>query len=163
LRASVHEEWLAALAREHGIAALVEIAPPLPYREALGEMLGAGGLLLLQAANCNQQIPAKFYEYLRAGRPLLALTDPQGDTEAALRAAGIDTVAPLDDAGAIAASLRRFLALAKSGTAPLAPPEVVAARERAARTVQLAALLDEVLAESVAASSRQGPKSSNAP
>lgn len=147
LRAPVHEALLAGLAREHGIADIVEIAPALPYRAALAEMLAADGLLVLQAANCNEQVPAKLYEYLRAGRPVLALTDPAGDTAALMRAASIDTVAALDDAEAIAEALPRFLALAREGRAPLASPAFVQAQARAARTARLAALLDEVAAQ----------------
>ena len=51
------------------------------------------------AANCNDQIPAKAYEYLRvsAARLLLALTDPAGDTADVIRRAGIDTIAPPND------------------------------------------------------------------
>jgi glycosyltransferase involved in cell wall biosynthesis len=146
LRAPVHEALLAGLAREHGIADIVEIAPALPYRAALAEMLAADGLLVLQAANCNEQVPAKLYEYLRAGRPVLALTDPAGDTAALMRLAAIDTVAALDDADAIAQALPRFLALAREGRAPLASPAFVQAQARAARTARLAALLDEVAA-----------------
>jgi len=162
LRAPVHEALLAALAREHGVMDLVEIAPSLPYGAALGEMLAADGLLVLQAANCNDQVPAKLYEYLRAGRPVLALTDPLGDTAGVMRAAGIDTLAPLDDAEAIAAALARFLALARSGQAPLAPPAFVRAQARQARTVQLAALLDEVMAQTQGRR-RQAAKSAKAP
>jgi glycosyltransferase involved in cell wall biosynthesis len=147
LRAPVHEALLADLAREHGIADIVEIAPALPYREALAEMLAADGLLVLQAANCNEQVPAKLYEYLRAGRPVLALTDPAGDTAALMRLAAIDTVAALDDADAIAHALPRFLALARAGRAPLASRAFVQAQARAARTARLAALLDEVAAQ----------------
>jgi glycosyltransferase involved in cell wall biosynthesis len=147
LRAPVHEALLAGLAREHGIADIVEIAPALPYRAALAEMLAADGLLVLQAANCNEQVPAKLYEYLRAGRPVLALTDPAGDTAALMRLAAIDTVAALDDADAIAEALPRFLALAREGRAPLASPAFVQAQARAARTARLAALLDEVAAQ----------------
>jgi glycosyltransferase involved in cell wall biosynthesis len=160
LRAAVHEDLLAALAREHGIEDLVQIVPALPYRAALAEMLGAGGLLVLQAANCNDQIPAKLYEYLRAARPVLALTDPVGDTAGLMRAAGIDSVAPLDDSAAIAQALLRFLERARSGRAPLAAPDFVRAQARAARTVQLAALLDEVTA---GLALRHDLKSSNAP
>lgn len=160
LRAPVHEHLLAQLAREHGIEDLVEIAPALPYRAALAEMLAADGLLVLQASNCNDQIPAKLYEYLRAGRPVLALTDPAGDTAGLMRAAAIDTMAPLDDADAIAPALLRFVALAQEGRAPLASPAFVQAQARAARTTQLAALLDEVVAE---AALRQDAKLSKAP
>lgn len=164
LRASVHEDWLAQLAAEHGIEDIVEIAPPLPYGAALAEMLGAGALLLLQAANCNAQVPAKLYEYLRARRPLLALTDAAGDTARLLRRAGIDTIGPLDDAGGIAAELERFLDLVEAGKAPLAPDAVVQAQERRARTLQLAALFDAVLEEERAVDgARQAAKSSKAP
>jgi glycosyltransferase involved in cell wall biosynthesis len=158
LRAPVHEAFLQALIAEYGIASLVKIAPPLPYRAALAEMLGADALLLLQAANCNDQVPAKLYEYLRANKPLLALTDPQGDTWAAVRAAGIDTLAPLDDAEKIGAALLQFIALAEAGQAPLAPEAVRRSHARSARTVQLAALLDAVVAET-----RHAAKSSKAP
>jgi glycosyltransferase involved in cell wall biosynthesis len=150
LRAPVHEALLARLAREHDIVDIVDIAPALPYRAALAEMLAADGLLVLQAKNCNEQVPAKLYEYLRAARPILALTDPAGDTAALMRAAAIDTMAALDDADAIAQALPRFLELARSGCAPLAAPAFVQAQARAARTAQLAALLDEVVAQAPA-------------
>ena len=158
LRAPVHDAFLQALIAQYGIASMVTIAPPLPYRAALAEMLGADALLLLQAANCNDQVPAKLYEYLRANKPLLALTDPQGDTWAAVRAAGIDTLAPLDDAEKIGAALMTFVALAEAGTAPLAPDAVRRSHARSARTVQLAALLDAVVADT-----RHAAKSSKAP
>jgi hypothetical protein len=78
---------------------------------------------------------------------VLALTDPAGDTAALMRAASIDTVAALDDADAIAHALPRFLALAREGRAPLASRAFVQAQARAARTARLAALLDEVAAQ----------------
>jgi glycosyltransferase involved in cell wall biosynthesis len=144
LRATGHDDYLAQLIREHGIEELVTLAPHVPYREALAEMLGAGGLLILQASNCNHQIPAKLYEYLRAGRPILGLTDPTGDTAGALRAAGIDTIAPLDSKDAIAEALARFVQLAQAGRAPVASSAAVAANSRRARTAQLARLLERV-------------------
>jgi hypothetical protein len=135
------------LLREHDVAELVELAPPLPYRAALAEMLAADGLLLLQAANCNGQIPAKLYEYLRARRPLLALTDPAGDTAAALREAGIDTIADLASADAIAEALPRFLALCRAARAPLASDAVIAGHARSARARELAHLFDHILSK----------------
>ncbi len=107
-------------------------------------MLTAGGLLVLQATNCNHQIPAKLYEYLRARRPILALTDPAGDTAATLRAAGIDTIAPLDSKDAIIAGLSRFLELAAAQRAPIASEQAVRTYSRNARAQQLAGLLDRV-------------------
>lgn len=146
LRAAVHDEYLEALIAQHGLASIVTLGPHLPYLEALTEMMSADALLLLQAANCNAQIPAKLYEYLRAGRPILALTDAAGDTAATLRRAGIDSIAPLDARDAIMEALTRFLDQVKAGTAPRAAPGAVAASSRRARAAQLGALLDEVAA-----------------
>lgn len=140
LRAAVHESLLRRLAREHGVEPLLELLPPLPYREALAEMVRADGLLVLQAANCNQQVPAKLYEYLRAGRPILALTDPAGDTAGVVAAAGLDTIAPLDDSAAIMALLRRFLAAPQA--LPLPANNAVVRASRHERGRELAGLLD---------------------
>lgn len=148
LRATAHDDYLVPLIDRHGIGDIVSLAPHIAYRDALAEMLGADGLLVLQATNCNHQIPAKLYEYLRARRPVLALTDATGDTAAALRHAGIDTIGPLDDRAGIATALLRFLELAEAGRAPLASDEAVAANSRRARTAELARLL-ELVAETV--------------
>ncbi len=76
---------VSALVAKHGLADIVDIAPPIPYHEAIGEMLGADFLLVFQGAQFNAQIPAKIYEYLRARRPLIAMVDHRGDTAAQLR------------------------------------------------------------------------------
>ncbi|QCP14833.1 glycosyltransferase family 4 protein [Pseudoduganella umbonata] len=144
LRATAHDDYLIPLIEKYGIGDIVSLAPHIAYRDALAEMLGADGLLVLQATNCNHQIPAKLYEYLRARRPVLALTDTIGDTAAALRHAGIDTIGPLDDKDGIQAALLRFLGLAEAGRAPLASDEAVAANSRRARTAELARLLNAV-------------------
>jgi hypothetical protein len=135
---------LRELIRRHAIEAITELAPALPYKAALSEMLAADGLLLLQASNCNEQIPAKLYEYLRAGRPILALTDPAGDTAATLRAAGIDTITPLTSPAEISAALIDFIRMARLGTAPLASAGTVASHSRAARTIELATLFNRI-------------------
>ncbi|WP_308494302.1 glycosyltransferase [Duganella lactea] len=145
LRATGHDASIKPLIAARGLQEIVVLAPHLPYRAALAEMLSADGLLILQAANCNHQVPAKLYEYLRAGRPILALTDAAGDTATTLRAAGIDTIAPLDDRAGIEDGLLRFLPLLGNGNAPLADKAALAAHSRQARSVALAALLNEVI------------------
>ncbi|HEY5799583.1 MAG TPA: glycosyltransferase [Burkholderiaceae bacterium] len=146
LRAPVHVEALRAALARHGVADLVEIAPPLPYREALREMLAADALLVLQAANCNNQIPAKLYEYLRAQRPIVALTDDAGDTAQLLRAAGVQAIAPLDARARIAQLLPVFIEQVKNGEGVTMPVEQARKNSRRARTEELAHLLDTVAA-----------------
>jgi len=141
-RAAVNERHVHDLAVEYGIDEAVEMLPPVPYREALREMLCADGLLVLQASNCNQQVPAKLYEYFRARRPIVLLTDPAGDTARVARNAGIDAIAPLDDASVIARLLERFTNDPATGL--VASEEAVSGASRRARTRQIAGLLDDV-------------------
>lgn len=144
-RAPVHSALLKRLANEHDVGEAIEIAPPLPYREALAEMVRADGLLILQATNCNAQIPAKLYEYFRARRPILALTDPVGDTARVVRDAGIDAIAPLDEPRAICDLLKRFVGDGREGTLP--DEAAIGRASRRERTRALATLLDRMQAD----------------
>lgn len=141
-RAAVHEDFLRDLSERHGLQEVIEILPALPYGQALSEMLRSDGLLILQAANCNEQIPAKLYEYLRSGRPILGLTDPAGDTAWALKNAGIQNIASLDDSVAITSSLAGFLEQIAQGQSKVADPQAVRAADRRSRSRVLAQLLE---------------------
>jgi hypothetical protein len=144
LRASVHETLLAKLIDSFRVADIVELAAPIPYRNALQEMMRADGLLVLQAGNCNNQVPAKVYEYFRCRRPIFGLTDPAGDTAGVLRSAGIHNIARLDSSEEIALELRRFLDQAKRGEAGLPTDELIGDASRLRRTRELAGLLDQI-------------------
>lgn len=146
LRASAHDDFLRAEIAQRKLEELVELAPPISYRQALNEMMRADVLLVLQASNCNAQIPAKLYEYLRARRPILGLTDPIGDTAGVLRQAGIKSLAPLDDVPAIGAAIMGLLTSIRQGMAPLATDAAIEAASRSGRTRDFAALLDRTLA-----------------
>jgi glycosyltransferase involved in cell wall biosynthesis len=138
-RAAVHDALLHELAARHGVADLIEVAPPLPYLEALEEMMRADGLLVLQAANSNEQVPAKLYEYLRAGRPILCLSDAAGDTWRVLEAAGLRHMASLVEPASIEALFGRF---ARDGADGLMASEAaVAGASREGRAARLARLL----------------------
>lgn len=79
-RAPRHEAEVMALARDHGVEDVVECLPPIPYEQAISEMLGSDVLLVFQGTAFNPQVPAKIYEYLRTGRHILGLIDFEGDT-----------------------------------------------------------------------------------
>ncbi len=145
-RAAVHEDLLHELAAKHQVYDCIEVCPPVPYGEALLEMMRADGLLVLQAANCNAQIPAKIYEYLRAGRPVLCLSHPEGDTEAALRSAGIQAHARLDEPAAIARLLAAFVVDAGAGNLGAYLPQQarVEGASRRGRASSLADHLDRI-------------------
>jgi len=144
LRATAHDSYLLELINQYGIGEIVFLAPPVSYQEALSEMLAADGLLILQASNCNNQIPAKLYECLRARRPILALTDPVGDTAVTLKKLGIDTIAPLDSKDHIMQKLIHFMTMVKENNAPVVSIEKVMTNSRKSRSKELAAIFDGV-------------------
>ena len=109
LRATGHDSRYQPRLAALDIEDIVELAPPILYQAALREMLAVDGLLLLQADGCHYQIPAKAYEYIRANRPILALTHPSGDTGQLMQQVGLGPIAPLDNTDAIADALLVFL------------------------------------------------------
>lgn len=150
LRAPGEELPWAQVIAEYGLQDVVEVRPPIPYQQALAEMMAADALLILQACNCNRQIPAKAYEYCFAGRPIIGLTDPAGDTGRLLARLGVPAVAALEDQAAITQMLANVLPQLRDGTYPPLDAAQVAALSRSARTAELAAVLDAVVAEAAA-------------
>lgn len=143
LRATGNDAAFRSMIEQRQIGDLVSLEPALGYVAALEEMLGVDGLLVLQAANCNSQIPAKLYEYFRAGRPILALTDPAGDTAATVRQSSASIIAPLDSVEHIVEALREFVNRTDAQAWP--EPHAMNARRysREERTAELARSFEE--------------------
>lgn len=146
LRAPGSEELYTSMIRTLGIEDMVRLLPALPYWEALQDYTKADALLLLQAASCNHQIPAKVYEYLRMGKPILALTSHAGDTAGLLRETGGATIVDLADEESIAHALPAFVRSVRNGAHPLPMLEKVMLYSRQAQAHQLAESLT-ILAE----------------
>jgi hypothetical protein len=144
LRDPSNASYFRDLALKHDIGELVTIKPALSYREALAEMLSADGLLLLQGQPSNPAVPAKLYEYLRAGRPIIGLVHPDGETAGTLRLLGIHSCAPLTDPNAIGQLLIKWIQERSQLEAQLPSRDVVSAYSRERLTSRLAAMLDEI-------------------
>ena len=142
-RACVHDEFLQELAEAHDAQDFIELCPAIPYREALAEMMAVDALLVMQASNCNAQIPAKIYEYLRAGKPILALTDPAGDTAAVLRGAGLSDIVALDSAEEISRALPKLVRDWRRGDSLLPTALAILRASRRGRSQALVALLEQ--------------------
>ena len=145
-RAPVHADLITGLASARGVAGFVEIAPSVPYKAAIAEMTSVDALLVMQGQNCNAQIPAKLYEYLRAGRPMLGLADPEGDTGRTMLDVGVPHVATLEDAAAIERTLPGFVEALANDTVPIVPRSRIERYSRRALTGALAGLLGRVVA-----------------
>jgi hypothetical protein len=143
-RAPVHDDLLHRLAEQTETSDLIEVMPAVPYRQALEEMLRADGLMVMQASNCNEQIPAKLYEYLRARRPILGLADPVGDTARTMQANGVSHIARLEDSEQVERAMTAYISSPhlSPGPAPLAGN--LAAMSRRSRAAELAAVLESV-------------------
>jgi hypothetical protein len=97
LRATGFDEYHANLLNRYGITDIVTIKPSLAYKDAIRDIQLADALLLMQSDGCNYQIPAKAYEYIRVKNPILALTDPDGDSAELMNKSNVAIIAPLDD------------------------------------------------------------------
>lgn len=144
-RSPTFTPMLDKFADQYQVQDLIEICPTIPYQQALQEMVDADALLVLQADNCNEQIPAKLYEYLRANKPVLGLADPKGDTGRLLVKSGFPCVAALESAKDIENALAQMIKDLRSGTAFRPEQDKVKAYSRYAQTGQLAQLLDQIV------------------
>ena len=87
--------WLPAaesrFAGLHGTGCIEYLNQRVPQREALREMAQADYLLLLDlnAMNAALQVPAKLFDYVRIGRPILTFTPNDSPTERILRKSGV--------------------------------------------------------------------------
>jgi glycosyltransferase involved in cell wall biosynthesis len=141
LRAAGSEPYFRGLAKGLGIEDLVHLLPPLAYRESLQDSADATALLVLQGASCNHQIPAKAYEYLRLGKPILALTPAEGDTAALLAECGGSTLVDLHDEDAIHDALPPFLDSLLANTHASPDPARACRYARHTQAAELAACL----------------------
>ena len=144
-RAPGSEDLYRKLLAERDIADLIVLEPHVPYRQALQECANADGLLLFQAADCDKQIPAKAYEYLRMGKPSLALTTHTGDTAALLREVGGATVVNIASEDEIYEGLSAFVDSLRVGTHPLPDRDKVQRFTREVQASQLANVFDGLI------------------
>lgn len=144
LRATGHDHLFQPMLKERSIEDLVTLVSGVSYIEALKEMLTVDGLLLFQAANCNHQVPAKLYEYFRAKKPILALTDNNGNTAITMREAGLGNIVDLQDKLDIKKGLLEFVAQVRNGSAALASPETTRSYSRQSLVGRFAEVFDRI-------------------
>jgi glycosyltransferase involved in cell wall biosynthesis len=145
LRAAGSEAYFSRQVMDLGLQEFVRLLPPLPYREALQDCAEASALLILQGPSCDGQIPAKVYEYLRLGKPILALTSEQGDTARLLRETGGATIVDLLGEDAIYRALPSFLAEVARGKHPVPERRTVSQYARYNQARELARCLSRLV------------------
>jgi glycosyltransferase involved in cell wall biosynthesis len=106
-------------------------------------------LLLIQEAEGRGRgvVSAKLFEYLAAGRPILAAVPSDGEAAAIVRDANAGEVVDPDDVDAIRSALESMVERFKNGCleAPRLSPEMKARLARETRVAELQALLESVV------------------
>ncbi len=127
-----------------GLTGIVEFTGPLAHAESRAWQRRADVLLLWKPRGVPTMVPGKLYEYLDAGRPLLALLEAEDEAAALVREAG-GTVLPPGDAAAAAAWIEtEFDAWRAGGRAAVARPAWLDAHRREHLSGRLARVLDEL-------------------
>jgi glycosyltransferase involved in cell wall biosynthesis len=132
--------------RTLGLEKSVSTCSYMPHAQSLLEMTQSDVLLLLDSPGRRAGVPAKLFEYIGAGRPILALAEADGDVAWVLQESGVPyRIAPPRDPEAIRRALLELLA--DPGTAERRrmrqPPLARFTREHVTR--ELADLLETCL------------------
>lgn len=144
-RASGQAEFINSEAQRFGVARFVSTRSVVDYESAIREMQDSDSLLLIQSSDCNDQIPAKVYEYLYCRKPILALTPPEGDTGRLLsRRPNVDLVS-LDDEDGISSVLRRHIQKLRNFIPPPGKDDFIETLSRKSRTAALADVFSELV------------------
>ncbi|GAC1463439.1 MAG: glycosyltransferase family 4 protein [Isosphaeraceae bacterium] len=126
-----------------GLSARIKIHGQVPYAQVLREMAGAEILLLMDTPGRKVGVPAKLYEYIGAGRPVLALGEQGGDLARVLAESGVPhQIVPPDDPAAIARALATLAVEAGEGHAELSSRRDPHRFSREAIAGRLASLLN---------------------
>lgn len=137
----VGDRHVRELIEECGLMHQVRITGSLTRSEALHRM-ARSNLLLLLAEGLTLQVPGKTYEYLRAGRPILALA-PEGPVAQLLRSSGGAWVVNPCDEGEIAAAIREaYMAWEDGRPLPGPDPNAVSKFDRRVLAARFADLFD---------------------
>ena len=139
----IGDDVLATL-REYGLDGITEHVPYLPHDEAVSEMQRATLLLLTVESYRHERgnLTGKVYEYLGAGRPILALGPAEGDAANLLRETGAGQMFDREDADGVVDYLRTlYTAWERGDRLTGASPDVAASYSRRAQASELAALI----------------------
>lgn len=110
--------------RTRGLVDCVRMEGHVPYHAAIERMTRADILLLVHTPGYRIGVPAKLYEYLGAGRPILALAEPDSDIAWVLRESRVlHRIAPPRDVPRIRQALVELTQAVQAGQAASPDPE----------------------------------------
>lgn len=116
---------------------VIGVRAPLPHHDALAQMAAADALLFLlrDSPGIDDMVPARLYEYLRLGRPILALAPPGAAQELVERQGG--TVVHPNDVDGLAEALSGIANGSRLPGAPNPDDPEIRSFERGAQALAL--------------------------
>lgn len=118
---------------------------PVSRRDSVRYMFGSDVNVLLQTINEGQDVVSgKAFDYLHAGKPILAVVDPSGGDAWLMRESGAGRVVDWSEPAAISAAFDACFAAFRAGVRRL-PGSAATRYGRRALTAELAQLFDQVL------------------
>ncbi|MEN6445249.1 MAG: glycosyltransferase family 4 protein [Candidatus Cloacimonas sp.] len=97
--------------QQSGVEEIVKIIPQLTHKDALAAMQSSDALLLLINSNTSHGvITSKVFEYLRIGKPILAVIPKQGEAAELLAESGQNNICPMESSSAIKKALEKLFA-----------------------------------------------------
>jgi glycosyltransferase involved in cell wall biosynthesis len=136
--------------RKRALEGHVELSGQVSYEQSLRDMAHASILLLLDTPGRRNGVPAKLYEYLGAGRPILALAESDSDTAWVLRESGMPhRIAPPGDRAKIAEALVGLIQGIRGQNSPGPDHERLAQFTREHMAERFAELLNEVIPDAL--------------
>jgi glycosyltransferase involved in cell wall biosynthesis len=128
-----------------GLKGIVTFTGPMSHAESRALQRGADLLLLWKPGYGRTMVPGKTYEYLDAGRPVLALVPREDEAGALVRRAGGTVVDPSDRPAIVAAMGAMYDGWREGGRSPSRRPEWLDSFTRETLAGRLAAVLDETV------------------
>lgn len=123
---------------------MVSIGSSVSYSDAIREMVQSDILIVFQGSVYNKQIPAKIYEYIRSGRPILALTDENGETARFLKKWDGVYIADMESSQGIEQAMIKMVDDLKSKKKLIREKKDVDLLSRAEGAKQLAGMLNKL-------------------
>lgn len=137
---------LPAAVRAAGVEDCVDLVGQVPHELALAAMRNADILLILQAED-SLAVPAKLYEYLSFGRPILALANPRSDIGWILETSGVThRLVPPTDTDGVTWAIRDLVAAIRDRKVETTSADRMAMFSRAQVAARLAQKIDTLIA-----------------
>lgn len=117
---------IARWAREHDLADVIRVKPPVPAGQ-VPELMKQANVLVNFAQGQPNQIPAKMFDYIASGREMLLITESHSDSAGLALEAGCARVVEPGNEAALQETLRQ---LYRDYVESPRPPQLDAARQR---------------------------------